>query len=207
MIMVDLAGELGSSNEAKRKEAVDAHKKWVNAASLVGCDFIRVNAHGDGTETEVMEACVKSLVDLVNYATRKEVKILVENHGGFSSDADWLVMLHNRVNSANVSILADFDNWCMKRENGELWGAKCIDEYDRYKGMELLLPHAKGVSLKSFDFDEEGNETKTDFGRMFKLIKWSQYEGYLGVEYEGEGLPAKEGVKKTKALAERYLNM
>lgn len=206
MILVDGAGELGSSSEAKRKESVEKHKKWIKAASYLGCDFIRVNVYGDGSETEVLEACVKSLVALVNYGSRNKIQILIENHGGYSSDADWLAMLQRRANSPNVHILADFDNWCMKRDNGKLWGGKCTDEYDRYDGMEKILPLAKGISLKSFDFDEDGNETKTDFSRMFKLIKSAGYEGYLGIEYEGEKFTPKQGVLKTRQLAQRYMD-
>ena len=204
MIMVDIAGNLGtSSDEQVRTDAVTQHKLWVDAARHIGADYVRVNAHGDGNAKDMMVACVKSLKELSLYGREAGVSILVENHGSFSSDADWLVTTLTRVGAKNVYALADFDNWCIERENGKLWGAPCTKEYDRYEGMEKILPFSRGLSLKSFDFDEKGNETKTDFERMFKLIDKADYKGYLGVEYEGD-MPPIEGISKTKKLAERY---
>lgn len=206
MIMIDREGDLGDSNEEKRNEAVANHKKWIDAAAHINSISIRVNAHGDGTAEEVKNACTKSIIELADYGKTKGVLVLIENHGGYSSDATWLLSLYNQINHPNVSLLADFDNWCIEREDGKLWGSPCIKEYDRQKGMKELLPHSKGISIKSFDFDENGNETKMDYPALFKIIKESSYDSYYAIEYEGHNLDSDEGIRKTKLLAEKMVS-
>ena len=206
MIMIDREGDLGDSDEGKRKDAVDNHKKWVDAAAYIDCNFIRVNAHGDGTAEEMKNACSESIIRLADYAANKDIHILIENHGGFSSDASWLLALLDQINHKNVSLLADFDNWCIEREDGKLWGSPCIKEYDRQKGMRELLPHSKGISIKSFDFDKDGYESKMDYPALFKIMKQSKYNDFFAIEYEGHNLDSRTGVQKTKALADKMID-
>lgn len=205
MIMIDREGDLGDPDEEKRKEAVANHKKWIDAAAHIDCISIRVNAHGTGTEKEVLQSCTKSIKELADYGQTKKIQILIENHGGYSSDAAWLLSLYNNIKHSNVSLLADFDNWCIEREDGKLWGSKCIKEYDRQKGMKELLPHSKGISIKSFEFDENGNETKMDYPALFKIMKESNYNSFYAIEYEGHTMDSDEGIKKTKSLAEKMI--
>ena len=206
MIMIDREGDLGDQDEDKRAEAVTNHKKWIDAAAHINSISIRVNAHGVGAPGKVMQSCAKSIKELADYGLSKGVHILIENHGGYSSDASWLLSLYNSINHENVSLLADFDNWCIEREDGKLWGSPCIKEYDRQKGMKELLPFSKGISIKSFDFDENGNESKMDYPALFKIMKDSGYDSYFAIEYEGHTLDSDEGIKKTKALAERTIS-
>lgn len=206
LLMIDRAGNLGASDEKEREAAVLEHKKWMLAAAHLGCPNIRVNAHGDGSSEEVFEACKSSIAKLLTWGKQRKVGVIIENHGGYSSDGDWLYRLIQELEPYGVASLADFDNWCIERENGELWGAPCVKEYDRYKGMQQLLPSAKSVSVKAFEFDANGLPVKSDFSRMFRLIRDSGYDGYLAVEFEGHGIDAKEGILKTKALAERFIN-
>jgi len=206
LLMIDRAGNLGASNKEEREAAVLEHKKWMLAAAHLGCPNIRVNAHGDGSSDEVFEACKTSIAQLLIWGKQRKVGVLIENHGGYSSDGDWLLKLVDELKPHGVSSLADFDNWCIERENGELWGAPCIKEYDRYLGVKQLLPSAKSVSVKAFDFDDNGLPIKTDFVKMFKLIQESGYDGYLAVEFEGHNIDAKKGILKTKALAEKFIN-
>jgi len=200
MIMIDLEGDIGNPDNKERLIAVENHKQWIDAAQYLGCKVIRVNAFGNGTANEVLEACILSISSLAEYAKTKEVLILVENHGGHSSDANWVVALMERLKGKNVALLPDFDNWCIEREGGKRWGAPCINEYDRYKGMKQLLPFAKSLSIKSFGFDENGNEIKTDYKKMFQLVDEAGYKDYLGIEFEGDGIPPREGIKKTLSL-------
>ena len=203
LLMIDRAGNLGASNEDERKLAVLQHKKWMLAAARLGCPNIRVNAHGDGSSEEVFAACKASIKELLVWGKQHRVGVLVENHGSYSSDGDWLQKLIEELKPYGVSSLADFDNWCIERENGELWGAPCTKEYDKYKGMAQLLPTAKSVSVKAFDFDKDGWPIKTDFPKMFELIHKSGYGGYLAVEFEGHDIDAKVGIQKTKDLVEK----
>jgi len=204
LLMIDRAGELGSKNPDERKEAVAQHKKWMIASSWLNCPTIRVNAHGSGTAEEMKASCFESIKELANFGKTIGVNVIVENHGQYSSDGKWLSSLVGELYPYGVGSLADFDNWCIEREGGKLWGAPCINKYDRYQGMKELLPTAKSISLKAFEFDHNGEAIKTDFKKMFELIKEAQYDEYLAVEFEGHDMDAEEGVKKTFELAKRY---
>ena len=203
LIMIDEEGDLGTLEATKRTEAVENHKKWVDAARKLECATIRVNAFGKGDAGEVKKAAAESLAELGDYAQTAGLNVIVENHGGYTSSGEWMAGLIKAVGKKNVGTLPDFDNFCMKRDNGQLWGGKCIEEYDRYKGVEEMMPFAKGVSAKTKDFDEDGNCIETDFPRIFKIIKDSGFNGIVGIEYEGEKLSEELGIMKTKQLLEK----
>lgn len=204
LIMIDGEGGLGDLDTAKRQLAVDNHKKWVECAKYLGCKTIRVNAHGIGSSQEVMKSAVEGLSSLGEFAKPVGINVIVENHGGYSSNGEWLASVMKQVNMKNVGTLPDFGNFCLRRaDDGSEWGGKCVEDYDRYKGTQEMMPYAKGVSAKTFDFNAEGNDTLIDYGRMMKIIKDSGFRGIVGIEYEGEHTDEYEGIKKTKALLER----
>ncbi|WP_037320595.1 sugar phosphate isomerase/epimerase [Salegentibacter sp. Hel_I_6] len=200
LIMVDGEGELASPDKTEREEAVENHKKWVDAASFLGAHSIRVNLFGSEEPEEWKTSATQGLKALSEYAAEKNVNVLVENHGYLSSDAALLVEVIENVNMENCGTLPDFGNFCLKREGGERWEAKCIEEYPKYQGIEEMMPHAMAVSAKSYDFNEEGQETTLDYERILKLVKDAGYTGFVGVEYEGENLSPEEGIKATKEL-------
>ena len=138
---------------------------------------------------------------LSEYAATKNINVLCENHGWLSSDPDKLMAAINDVNMENCGTLPDFGNWCTKRKNmNEKWG-DCAEVYpDKYKGTELMMPAAKAVSAKSYDFDEAGNETTIDFLKMLQIVKDAEYTGFIGVEYEGDRLNERDGIKATRDL-------
>ncbi|MGV3502163.1 MAG: sugar phosphate isomerase/epimerase family protein [Adhaeribacter sp.] len=188
LIMVDGEGNLGATDEQERRKAVENHYKWVEAAKFLGCHSIRVNAAGKGTAEQVKAAAVDGLGKLSEFAAKTKMNVIVENHGSYSSDGKWLSDVMRQVNKKNCGTLPDFGNFY---------------EYDRYQGVQDLLPFAKGVSAKSNVFDEQGNEAKIDYTRMLKMVKAAGYRGYVGIEYEGSKLSEAEGIKATKALLER----
>ena len=198
LIMVDLVGNLADADEAVRLKAVEDHHKWVDIASFLGAGAIRVNAGGQGSAEEVAVNAVDGLSKLGTYGASKGVNILVENHGGYSSDGSWLSGVMRKINMENVGTLPDFGNFCI--EYGQ---DGCNKEYDKYKGIEELMPFAKGVSAKSHNFDENGNETKSDFLKIMKIVKESGFKGNVGIEYEGKELSEDDGIKATKALLEK----
>ncbi|WP_242202745.1 sugar phosphate isomerase/epimerase family protein [Aestuariivivens insulae] len=198
LIMVDGEGNLASSNVEEQDAAVENHKKWVDAAKTLGCHSVRVNAHGDGTYDEVLNQAVQGLGKLSEYAKTKGINVLVENHGGYTSNGEWLSSVMKQVNMSNCGTLPDFGNFCIK---GGVHN--CNEEYDRYKGVEELMPFAKAISAKSYDFDEAGNETKIDYAKMLKIVKDAGYTGYIDVEYEGDRLSEDEGILATKKLLEK----
>ncbi|MEZ4888274.1 MAG: sugar phosphate isomerase/epimerase family protein [Chitinophagales bacterium] len=204
LIMIDGEGGLGDTDDAKRKQAVENHYKWVEAAKFLGCHSIRVNAYGEGTAADVAKAAVDGLGSLAEFAAKSGMNVIVENHGGYSSNGMWLTNVMNEIHRTNCGTLPDFGNFCLKQTQEENWqDRKCLDEYDRYKGVREMMPLAKAVSAKTHDFDENGNETHTDYKKMMQIVKDAGYTGYVGVEYEGREMPAEDGIRATKALLER----
>ncbi|NNC70711.1 MAG: sugar phosphate isomerase/epimerase [Flavobacteriaceae bacterium] len=200
LIMVDGEGDLAATVEKERNEAVEKHKKWVDAASTLGCHSIRVNTFGSNDPEIWVKTAEDGLRKLSQYAATKNINVLVENHGWLSSDAPKLAQVMKAVNMNNCGTLPDFGNWCVKRSDGEDWG-ECLEEYhDIYEGMKLLMPYAKAVSAKSYDFDAAGNQPELDYQKMLKIVKDAGYTGFIGVEYEGSNLSEVEGINATKAL-------
>ncbi len=195
LIMCDGEGNLGDPDDPKRTQAVENHYKWVEAAKFLGCHSIRVNAAtgNRGTEAEQMGRAADGLRRLTEFGAKHEINVLVENHGGLSSNGAWLAGVMKKVDHPRCGTLPDFGNF-------GLGGGK---EYDRYKGVQELMPFAKAVSAKSYDFDDQGNETKIDYKRMMKIVLDAGYRGYVGIEYEGGRLSEPDGVKATKKLLER----
>lgn len=227
LIMVDGAN-IADLDLAKRKLAVESHYAWVDAAKYLGCSSIRVNLGDtskaitgapDDPPAEAASSSAEGYRMLLEYAAKQNMNVIVENHFGNSTDIDWLVGVIKTVNMPNAGLLPDFGNFCRQRskpETNDLKGmlsTKCIQEYDKYEGVKKMMPYVKGISAKTHKFDEKGNETETDFFRMFRIIKDAGFNGYVGIEYEG-GLynlydpssgymPDSEGIKATKALLER----
>lgn len=200
LIMIDEEGSLASTNDEERKTAIENHYKWVDAAQYLGCHSIRVNAHGEGSYDDVAEAAVKGLSKLSEYAKNKNINILVENHGGYTSNGEWLANVMKKVGKSNCGTLPDFGNFCQTKDYGSINDENCKDAYDLYKGVYELMPYAKAVSAKSYDFDTNGNQPKIDYLKMLQIVKDAGYTGYIGVEYEGNNLSEKEGIIATKKL-------
>ncbi len=215
-IMIDGEGVLGDLTEATRLKAVENHYKWIDAAATLGCPMIRVNVEGDGNADDVAKAAVDSLGRLIEYGKKGHIDVIVENHVGISCNAGWLAGVMKQVNSKHCGTLADFGNFCINRTKPEAqtidayMKTKCLEEYDRYKGIGELMPYAKGIHAKTHLFDANGNDTETDFTKMFKIIKDSGFKSWCSIEYEGglmkmykapgDYLGNDDGVKATKAL-------
>ncbi len=204
LIMVDEEGSLATPDKNERTTAIDNHKKWIEAAKFLGCRSVRVNLHGKGESAEKKTASIESLSKLGEFAKPMNINVVVENHGSDSSDGQWLSSIMKQINQPNVGTLPDFGNFCISHP----WGTTqdgCDDLYDRYKGMKELLPFAKGVSAKSYDFDANGEQPMIDYKQMVSLIKTAGYKGYIGIEFEGNKQPEKDGIINTKKLLEKYI--
>jgi len=188
LIMIDNEGHLGDPDETRRIQAVENHHKWVEAAKELGCHSIRVNAHSSGSYDEQQTRAADGLRRLSEFAAGHGINVIVENHGGLSSNGKWLSGVMDMVGLANCGTLPDFGNF---------------DKYDRYEGVRELMPYAKAVSAKSHDFDEDGNETQTDYLKMMKIVVDAGYRGYVGIEYEGNELSEPDGVRATQKLLQR----
>ena len=194
LIMVDGEGSLGHGDTAERNKAVLNHHKWVDAAKFLGCHSIRVNAAttGNGSFDEKQKLAADGLRSLSEYGAKLGLNVIVENHGGLSSNGAWLAGVMKIVNLPNCGTLPDFGNFNVG--DGK-W-------YDRYQGVTELMPFAKAVSAKSHEFDEKGDEVRTDYRRMMNIVLAAGYHGYVGIEYEGSKVDAYTGIKKTKQLLE-----
>lgn len=191
LIMCDSEGRLGDVEEAARVQAVTNHYKWVDAARLLGCHSIRVNAYSQAaTPDEQARLVADGLHRLAAYGAQHEINVIVENHGGNSSNPEWLLRVLRLADHPRLGTLPDFGNF--ETAPGQ-W-------YDRYRGVDQMMPYARSVSAKSFDFDAAGNETATDFMRMMKIVLGHGYHGYVGIEYEGSRLSEPDGIRATRDL-------
>jgi sugar phosphate isomerase/epimerase len=188
LVMCDGLGNLGDPDSAARTKAVENHFPWVEAAKRLGCHSIRVNAASEGTFEEQQKLAADGLARLSDYASQMQMNVIVENHGGLSSNGEWLAGVMKQVDKPNCGTLPDFGNF---------------HDYDRYRGVEELMPFAKGVSAKSHEFDDAGNEVRTDYEKMLRLVVGAGYRGWIGIEYEGTALPEADGILATKKLLER----
>lgn len=196
LIMIDGQGNLAVNDEAERDETVAKHKKWVDAAAAMGCHAIRVNLNGSMVPEEWKTSAIDGLTKLSTYAKTKNINILVENHGGLSSNAALHAEVMKAVNLDNCGTLPDFGNFCIARNEDN----SCKEDYDKYKGVQELMPYAKAVSAKSNDFDEQGNAIDIDYAKLLQIVKDAGYTGFIGVEYEGSVLDEEAGIKATKDL-------
>ena len=195
LIMVDEQGDLAVDSEADRIEAVERHKKWVDAAADMGCHSIRVNLNGSMDPETWTANSVDALTRLSKYAKEKNINVLVENHGDLSSNAALLAGVMRQVGMENCGTLPDFGNFCIREDD-----SGCVENYDKYKGVKELMPYARAVSAKSNNFDSQGNERNIDYVEMLRIVKDAGYTGYIGVEYEGSELDEEAGVIATRDL-------
>ena len=207
----------------KRKIAIQEHKEWIEVAKSIGCESIRLNLWTEEKDPlEVKKISEEGLNQLLEFSTKMDMSIVIENHGGFTSDATWLVDLIKSINHSNLGTLPDFgtSNFCIQRaenkDESQIFNSKCLNQYDKYKGVEQMLPYAKGISAKSISFKDNGEEETTDFKRMVNLIKNYSFKGYMAIEYSGgfmrmygdkqkQYLSSHDGVKATKKLIKKYL--
>ena len=192
LIMCDAEGDLAHADKAKRDVAALSHRKWIDIAGVLGCHSIRVNIRGEEDDADAMkERASEGLGMVLDYAKGTGISVLLENHGGLSSDPAWLRSLVDLVANPALGTLPDFGNF--------------PDETDRYDAVETLMPQAKAVSAKCYHFDAENNETKIDFPRMMEIVKAAGYSGYVGIEYEGQEMAERDGIKACKTLLERLI--
>jgi sugar phosphate isomerase/epimerase len=203
LIMCDGEGRLGDPDATLRSTAVTNHHRWVEAAARLGCHAIRVNAASSGTYEEQQRLAADGLRALAEFGATHRISVIVENHGGLSSNGAWLAGVMRMVDHPGCGTLPDFGNFCVRSGAA---GEPCAEMYDRYQGAAELMPYAKAVSAKSHDFDDAGHETGTDYARMLGIVLDAGYAGWIGIEYEGGRLSEAEGIRRTKALLERYRN-
>jgi sugar phosphate isomerase/epimerase len=204
LLMCDDEGPLSSIDEKERLASVDNHKKWIEAAKILGCLTVRVNLHGAGSAEDRKKASIDALNRLGEFSKPLQINVVVENHGSVTSNGEWLADVMKQVGRDNVGTLPDFGNFCISHPWGTIQEG-CTDMYDIYNGIQQLLPYAKGVSAKTYDFGSNGEQPLMDYKRLIDIVKASGFKGYIGIEYEGINQPEDEGVRNTQKLLKKYL--
>ncbi len=197
LIMIDGEGGMAVSDPMERQKTIENHYKWVDAAAAMGCHAIRVNLYGTEDPVAWKANSVDALTKLAAYAKTKHINILVENHGGLSSNGALLADVMQTVNMPNCGTLPDFGNFCIQ-PNAD--GSACEERYDMYKGVREMMPYAKAVSAKTHNFDANGNEADIDYVKMLQIVKDAGYAGFIGVEYEGEEIGEESGILASRTL-------
>jgi len=187
LIMCDREGRIGDPDQAKRNQTVENHRKWVDAAKFLGCHSIRVNAGSEGTWDEQVKLAADGLSKLTEFGAARDMNVIVENHGGLSSNADWLAEVIRTVDHPRCGTLPDFGNFRISQGKS----------YDSYRGVRKLMPWAKGVSVKDQVWDDQGNRMPLDFDRMLKIVVNAGYHGYCGIEFGGF-----DGLTRSRRLLE-----
>ena len=177
LIMIDGEGQLGHPDEAERIQAVENHYKWVEAAQFLGCHGIRINGYSEGSYEEQLKLVADGFSRLAEFADDHNINLMIENHGGFSSNGNWVVELMQEVSHPRVGTLPDFGNFRIR--DGET--------YSSYKGVEQMMPWAKGVSVKPMGYDADGNRHELDMVRLMRTVIDAGYHGFCGIEYGPEG--------------------
>jgi sugar phosphate isomerase/epimerase len=193
LIMCDGEGRIGDPDGAARAKTVENHVRWLEAAAALGCHAIRVNAASEGARAEQSRLVADGLRRLAERAEPYGLSVLVENHGGLSSDGAWLAATIRAADHPRLGTLPDFGNWSLSR----------TERYDPYRGVAELMPLARAASAKTGDFGEDGEETRLDYGRLLRIVRDAGYRGWIGIEYEGARLSEPDGIRATKALLER----
>ena len=194
LIMIDGEGDLGAADAGARRDAIERHVPWLHAAQSLGCFAIRVNARSEGTREEQMERSADGIGTLADRAQEFGLTVIVENHGGVSSDGSWMAGLMKRMARPNAGTLPDFGNFRLSE----------TEQYDRYKGIAEMIPWARDVSAKTYGFDAAGNETTIDYARVFAIMDAARYSGFVGIEFEGKTMSEPDGIRATKRLIERF---
>ncbi|MEZ6089586.1 MAG: sugar phosphate isomerase/epimerase family protein [Pirellulaceae bacterium] len=196
LIMVDGEGRLGDPDDSARTKAVENHYRWVEAAKELGCHSVRVNAGSAGEYEEQQKLAADGLRRLSEFAKPHGLNVIVENHGGLSSNGKWLAGTIEKVGMENCGTLPDFGNFWINRGGGE--------KYDNYLGTKELMPYAKAVSAKTYAFDDQGNEANLDYARLMDIVLSTGYDGWVGIEWEGGTPDEYEGIRLSKKLLERF---
>lgn len=181
LIMVDNEGETCTPSKEERKQTVINHQKWIDIANYLGCHAIRTNCRGplNALKDEALKWAAETYNMMLEYAMPANVSVLIENHGGLSNDADWMVALMKEVNNL---YFGSYPDW---REPGP--------EFDNVDFLRKMLPYAGGNSYRNQPTEELTAE-------MIKMCQDSGYRGWYGIESSG-----REEIRKGKELLMKYL--
>ena len=181
LIMVDDEGDGCSTTKEERKQFDINHRKWIDIAHFLGCTAIRTNCRGPKniSKDEALKHSVETYQMLLEYAAPAKISVLIENHGGVSNDADWMVSLIKEVNSLYFGSYPD-------------WRQPSAD-FDNIDYLVKMLPFAGGMSYRN-------QPTEELTAKMINISKDGGYRGWYGIESSG-----RDAIKKGIELLKKYL--
>ena len=181
LIMVDEEGDGCAPTKEERKQFVINHRKWIDIAHYLGCHAIRTNCRGIeiSSKEEALKIAAETYHHLLDYAQDSGVEVVIENHGGYSNDPDWMVSLVKEINNP---LLGTYPDW-----------RQPSDDFDNYTYLEKTAPYAKGMSYRN-------QPTEGLTAKMIALSRKSGYHGWYGIESKG-----RDEVMLGKRLLEKYL--
>jgi len=190
LIMVDEEGDMIAKDRKTRMQAALNHRKWVEIAAVLGCHAIRCNARGGGNsladDPDSLDRAAEAFGDLIEYAKPFKINVVIENHGGLSSDPAWLPALCKKIGSPDFGILPDYGNY------GNLTAEK------RVEAVRAAMPFAKGVSVKA-GWLADHTHPGYDLAALLKVSMDCGYTGFWGIESgirDAKGTSPEE-IKKT----------
>jgi sugar phosphate isomerase/epimerase len=180
-----------AADQAKRRAQLEPVYPWLDRAAVLGCDYVRVFLRAGGeNEAVALNRAVDSLVVLADAAKDRELTMVIEPGASkLSQRGDFLAKVASTAAHSHLGLMPDFGKF---------------GPHDLYEGTEAMMPWTKVVSAKSHAFDEQGNESRYDYGRLMKIIVDSGFNGIVAIEYEGQELSEVKGVKATQRLLMKH---
>ena len=183
-VQVDGSENLSDPDAAKRAASINEIKQWMDRAAAVGAPTMRANTGGGPAEGWDVNRTADSFRQLAQYGRKIGVKILIENHIGYSADIDKVVAIIKAVNDPYCRAICD-------------WGNSPSNE-GRVGALSKLFPYLELVSAKELDFDENNRHVNYDVVPIIKATEASGYKGIYSIEFYGK--PPKDTVAAAKDM-------
>lgn len=187
-------GEIGIGHpEANKRDAIAAnHLRWMDMAAYLGCNAISVRVGSVGDAAEQLRLVADGLNAIADWANPHGLDVLVENHDGFSNDGAWLDELMRLADHRRIAMAPD-------------WGNFGDDPAVRTAHLARVMPHARALTAKFFDFDEPGDEITMNVPALMRVVRDAGYRGPISVEYEGAQASECDGIRLSTAMLTRLL--
>ena len=185
-IQVDGPENLSDPDAAKRADSINQIKAWMDRSAAVGAQLLRANTGGGPPEGWDLNRTADSFRQLAQYGRKIGVKILVENHIGYSEDIDKVVAIVKTVNDPYCRAISDWGNTPSSSPEA------------RVAGLSKLLPFIDLVSAKELDFDEQNRHINYDVVPLIKATEASGYKGIYSIEFYGK--PPKDTVAAARDM-------
>ncbi len=158
--------------EAKQKEQFDLVKRWTEHTALLGGKTMRIFAgsvkKGD-TEEKARQRVIDWIQKACDFAAGHKVTLALENHGGITGTPEQLLALVRPIKSDWFGVNLDTGNFRTE---------------DPYADLARVAPYAVVCQLKTEITPKGKKAEEADLGRLTKILREANYQGYVALEYE-----------------------